>query len=168
MCSCASFLLLLLQQPVYDDGNIWSSLPSPSPYSVSSAPASPDAGNSRAQISTLKVANPRSRARNTPRHLQHQYLDTLLRAKFPKDRLMALNMAIKFRDEHAPTDPIPNELLDQLLDGPVEDKFYCFCCPKARKPRTITPARDHVRKSLGNFPFQCTNVWWCVLSFGFS
>ncbi|PVF98947.1 hypothetical protein CPB86DRAFT_704137, partial [Serendipita vermifera] len=98
------------------------------------------------------------RSRNTPRHLQHQYLDTLLRSRCPPHCLTALNLAIQWRDEHSPTEPIPNKLLDELLEGPKEDKYYCFCCPhKARKGRTITPARDHVRKSLGNFPFKCTN-----------
>ena len=108
----------------------------------------------------LRTPPTRSRARNTPRHLQHHYLDTILRAKFPKTHLTALNVAIQYRDEHDPTNAIPNEILDQLLEGPAQDKYYCFCCPGARKPRTITPARDHVRKSLGNFPFKCTNPWW--------
>ena len=139
---------------------------SPSNF-VSSASTSADLSNTRQQNSTLNVSTLRSRARNTPRHLQHQYLDTILRSKFPPDRMTALNMAIRFRDEHARTDPIPNELLDQLLGGPVEDKYYCYCCPKARKLRTITPARDHVRKSLGNFPFKCPNAWWCVFWFFF-
>jgi hypothetical protein len=111
-----------------------------------------------------KLAAPaRNRSRNTPRHLQHQYLDTLLRSRCPPQCLTALNLAIQWRDEHLPTEPIPNKLLDELLEGPKDDKYYCFCCPhKARKGRTITPARDHVRKSLGNFPFKCTNEGWYV------
>ncbi|KAG8867803.1 hypothetical protein FRC20_004835 [Serendipita sp. 405] len=129
-------------------------------YSLSPKSHSPCSSTSSARSSSsLKSAPVRSRARNTPRHLQHQYLDTILRSKFPKDRLTALNVAIQYRDDHTPTDPIPNELLDQLLEGPTQDKYYCFCCPTARKARTITPARDHVRKSLGNFPYKCSNSW---------
>lgn len=109
--------------------------------------------------SALRTPPTRSRARNTPRHHQHQYLDKILRHKFPKTHLTALDVAIQYRDEHEPSHPIPNEILDQLLEGPIQDKYYCFCCPGARKARTITPARDHVRKSLGNFPFRCTNPW---------
>jgi hypothetical protein len=73
-----------------------------------------------------------------------------------------LNLAIQFRDDHGPTALIPNDLVDELLQGSDDGKYYCFCCPRARKSRTITPARDHVRKSLGNFPFRCPNSWWYV------
>ncbi|KIM30765.1 hypothetical protein M408DRAFT_269872 [Serendipita vermifera MAFF 305830] len=99
------------------------------------------------------------RTKMGPRHQHHQYLDSLLRSKCPKDRLPALEVAIRFRDEHAPDTVIPNELLDELLQVDDGDKYYCFCCPRAQKPRTITPARDHVRKSLGNYPFRCPNEW---------
>ena len=114
--------------------------------------------------STLKATSPRTRTRTTPRHQHHQYLDTLLRSKCPKDRLEALNLAIRFRDEHTPGELIPNDLLDELLELTEGDKYHCFCCPRAKKARTITPARDHVRKSLGNFPFKCPNERWCVTS----
>jgi len=109
--------------------------------------------------SSLKVAPTRTRTRTTPRHQHHQYLDSLLRSKCPKDRAHALNVAIQFRDEHSAGELIPNDLLDELLEATGDDKYFCFCCPRARKARTITPARDHVRKSLGNFPFQCSNSW---------
>lgn len=109
--------------------------------------------------SSLKATPTRTRTRTTPRHQHHQYLDSLLRSKCPKDRMHALNVAIQFRDEHNPDELIPNDLLDELLEAAGDDKYFCFCCPRARKARTITPARDHVRKSLGNFPFQCSNSW---------
>jgi hypothetical protein len=114
--------------------------------------------------SGLKATSTRTRTRTTPRHQHHQYLDSQLRSKCPKDRLHALNVAIQFRDEHSTDELIPNDLLDELLEPAGDDKFFCFCCPRARKARTVTPARDHVRKSLGNFPFQCSNPWWCVVS----
>jgi len=114
--------------------------------------------------SSLKATSPRTRTRNSQRHQHHQYLDSLLRSKCPKDRLHALNVAIQFRDEHNADELIPNDLLDELLELAGDDKYYCICCPRAKKARTITPARDHVRKSLGNFPFQCQNPWWCVVS----
>jgi hypothetical protein len=118
----------------------------------------------RPTSSSLKAASTRTRTRTTPRHQHHQYLDSLLRSKCPKDRLPALNIAIQFRDEHGIDELIPNDLLDELLEAAGDEKYICFCCPRARKARTITPARDHVRKSLGNFPFQCSNPWWCVVS----
>jgi hypothetical protein len=110
--------------------------------------------------SSLSATSTRTRTRTTPRHQHHQYLDSLLRSKCPKDRLPALNIAIQFRDEHGIDEPIPNDLLDELLEAAGDEKYFCFCCPRVRKARTITPARDHIRKSLGNFPFQCPNSWW--------
>jgi hypothetical protein len=119
---------------------------------------------SRPTSSGLKATSTRTRTRTTPRHQHHQYSDSLLRSKCPKDRLHALNVAIQFRDEHSVDELIPNDLLDELLKAADGDKYVCFCCPRPRKARTITLARDHVRRSLGNFPFQCSNSWWCVVS----
>jgi hypothetical protein len=113
---------------------------------------------------SLKATSTRTRTRTTPRHQHHQYLDSLLRSKCPKDRLHALNVAIQFRDELGVGQLIPNDLLDELLEAAGDEKYFCFCCPRVRKARTITPARDHIRKSLGNFPFQCSNSWWYVVS----
>jgi hypothetical protein len=113
--------------------------------------------------SSQKAPPSRSRIRTTRRHQNHQYLDSLLRSKCPKDRLTALNIAIQFRDGHNSAEIIPNEFLDELLEDAGNEKYFCFCCPKDKKARTITPARDHVRKSLGNFPFKCPSSWWCVM-----
>jgi hypothetical protein len=115
--------------------------------------------------SSLKAAPIRTRTRTTPRHQHHHYLDSLLRSKCPKDRAHALNVAIQFRDEYNADEVIPNDILDELLEAAGGDKCFCFCCPRDRKARKITPARDHVRKSLGNFPFQCSNSWWYVICF---
>jgi len=90
------------------------------------------------------------------------FRDKLLRSKCPKERQQALELAIQFREEHDPTEPIPTDLLDELLQKGEGEKYYCFCCPD-RRGSTITPARDHVRKALGNFPFKCSNSWWYVI-----
>jgi hypothetical protein len=115
---------------------------------------------SRPTSSGLEATSTRTRTCTTPRHQHHQYLDSLLRSNSPKDRP---HVAIQPRDEHCIDEPIPNDLLEPAGD----EKCFCFCCPRARKARAITPARDprdHVRESHGNFPFQCSNSCWCVIS----
>jgi len=114
--------------------------------------------NSNMNMSSPKSGPARSRARNTPRSLYLPYSDALVREKLPGDRVYAFDVAIAFRNNH-PGELIPNDLLNELLEEVEQGMFVCFCCPKNRKGRTITPARDHVRKSLGNFPFKCVNSW---------
>jgi hypothetical protein len=111
--------------------------------------------------SHLKVTSTRARTRTTHRNQHHQYTDSLLRSKCPKSRIHALNVTIQFRDEHGADELIPNDLLDELLESTGDGK-YIFCCQRGQKARNITGARDHVRKSLGNFPFRCSNLGWCV------
>ena len=113
------------------------------------------------------------RARIATEREHYPYQDDELRRKYPKERQHALELAIRFQKEHGRTKGIPPDLLDKLLEKKVdkdslenrtEDKYYCFCCPDNRKARTVTPARDHVRKSLGNFRFRCLNPWWYVIA----
>lgn len=100
--------------------------------------------------------------RNGPRLRQHSTQDEFLRSKYPQGRRHVLGLAIRFRDEHDPTQIIPHDLIDGLLEVAIPGKYHCFCCPGKKRARTITPARDHVRKSLGNFPFRCPNPRWYV------
>jgi hypothetical protein len=110
---------------------------------------------------SLKAASTRSRTSRIRQH--HQCLDDLLRSRCPENRIDALNMAIRFRDVHGADQTIPNELVDEHLEQ-ISDGKFVFWGEKAQKTRNITGARDHVRKSLGNFPFHCSNLGWCVKS----
>lgn len=93
---------------------------------------------------------------------RHSTQDEFLRSKYPQDRRYVLDLTMRFRDKHDATEPIPHDLIDGLLEVTGSGKYQCFCCPGKKRARTITPARDHVRKSLGNFPFRCPNAWWYV------
>jgi hypothetical protein len=111
--------------------------------------------------SHLNVTSTRIRTRTTQRNQHHQYMDSLLRVKCPRSRIHALNVVMQFRDDYGADEAIPNDLLDELLES-TGDRKYIFCCQRDQKARSIAGARDLVRKSLGNFPFRCSNLGWCV------